>query len=72
MGMNRKGHYRGQPLVDLYTPRDPLPLEPLLISEGPEPPPPRRAPHEAGCWCVECWNAGLRYGEWLKAKNLEW
>lgn len=32
---------------------------------------PRIAPHEAGCWCVSCWNAGLRYGEWLEQKRLE-
>lgn len=59
-------------LLDLHTEPDPPLLEPLLISEGPEAPPSRRAPHEAGCWCVACWNAGLEYGEYLKAKGLEW
>ena len=26
--------------------------------------------HPRGCWCVECWNTGLRYGEYLKAKSI--
>lgn len=59
-------------LVDLHCDPAKLPPEPLLISEGPLVPPPRPAPHEAGCWCVECWNAGLRFGEYLRAKRLEW
>jgi hypothetical protein len=70
--MNRKGHYRGQPLIDLTCDPKDLPPEPLSPTGGPLLPEPRRPPHEAGCWCVACWQAGLAYGEYLKAKNLEW
>jgi hypothetical protein len=27
-------------------------------------------PHPRGCWCVECWNAGVRYADYAKAKRL--
>ncbi len=27
-------------------------------------------PHAQGCWCVECWNAGVRYSDYLKAKAV--
>jgi len=37
------------------------PLEPERI---------RRSRHAAGCNCIDCWNAGLRYGEYLKQKRL--
>ena len=54
--------------------------ERALLNElyGPRPtgdsiPPPARslASHPAGCGCVECWNAGVRYGDYLKSKRLE-
>jgi hypothetical protein len=62
-------------LVDLYTPmsdHDKLvlqkvyglaPLEPNAIE--------RRPLHESGCMCLECWDAGLKYGEYLHNKRME-
>lgn len=35
---------------------------------APEPKPP---PHPAGCWCVECHNAGVRYADYLAAKSAQ-
>jgi len=26
--------------------------------------------HSASCLCVDCWNAGVRYSDYLKAKRL--
>lgn len=42
--MNKRGHYKPAPLVDLTCDPSELPLEPLRISEGPEAPPPRERP----------------------------
>jgi len=33
--------------------------------------PPPKVRHSDGCLCVECHNAGLRYGDWLKQKRLD-
>jgi hypothetical protein len=61
-----KGHYRHQSAVDLSAPL------PAGIAGEPVPPvEPRRPAHEAGCWCIECWNAGIEYGIYLQAKRLE-
>jgi len=27
-------------------------------------------PHRRGCWCQACWQAGLEYGDYLKAKAV--
>lgn len=32
---------------------------------------PRRPPHEAGCFCNTCFNAGIEYGIYLQNKRLE-
>ena len=32
---------------------------------------PRRPPHEAGCGCIECWNAGIEYSIYLQNKRLQ-
>jgi hypothetical protein len=55
-------------LIDLHSDAAMAAIEKL----EPSPPPaqPRVAPHAPGCWCTPCWNAGLRYGEYLKAKRL--
>ena len=50
------------------------PLPASVLGEGPLLPnaPEHRAPrHPARCECTDCWNAGLRYGEYLKQKELE-
>lgn len=60
-----KGHYRHEVPIDLEAP---LPLQPL--GRGPLLAEPRRPAHVQGCGCLECWNEGLRYGEWLKQKKL--
>src|SRR6185503_17741094 len=26
--------------------------------------------HPRGCWCPRCWEAGIRYGDYLKEKKL--
>jgi hypothetical protein len=39
-----------------------------LIEVGPIP---KISRHSDDCWCVDCWNAGLRYGDYLKQKGLE-
>jgi hypothetical protein len=26
--------------------------------------------HPRGCWCLRCWDTGLRYGDYLKAKRI--
>lgn len=61
-------------LVDLVTPLTDYDLAVLrnVYGQGPlEPNAVERRPlHKAGCACIECWNAGLRYGEYLKAKGL--
>lgn len=62
-------------LVDLYTPLTDYdkrvmdkvwgtgPLEPSAVE--------RRPLHKAGCWCEECWNAGLDYGIYLHNKRMQ-
>lgn len=61
-----RGHYRHETPLDLNAP-----LPAGIAGEAPVPREPRRPPHEAGCWCVECWNAGLQYADYLQAKRLE-
>lgn len=40
-------------------------------SEPPSSPPaPRPPPHPAGCWCTECWQAGIETAEYLQKKRL--
>ncbi len=60
-----KPRYRHAPLIDFEAP---LPecakAAPLPLVEG------RKPVHPPGCDCTECWNAGLRYGDWLKQKQL--
>jgi hypothetical protein len=56
-------------LIDLNAPLEDL--EPLQVWEGPLLPEPKCPTHIAGCGCMECWNQGLRYGEYLKAKRLQ-
>jgi len=55
-------------LIDLEAPLEDL--EPLQVWEGPLLPEPRPSAHHPGCWCVRCWNMGLEYGEYQKAKTL--
>lgn len=61
-----KPRYRHEPLIDFDAPlpecAKSTPLPPVEM---------RRLTHPAGCGCIECWNSGLRYGEWLKQKQLE-
>ena len=50
------------------------PLPASVLGEGPLLPnaPEHRAPrHPARCDCMECWNAGQRYAEYLEQKRLE-
>jgi hypothetical protein len=61
-----KGRYRHEIPLDLHAA---LPecakgtqLEPAL---------PRPSPHEPGCWCLICWNAGIEYGIYLHNKRME-
>jgi hypothetical protein len=61
-----KSRYRHEPPLDL---RAPLPAG--IAGERPAPKEPRKPLHAPGCWCSECWNAGLIYGEYLKARRLE-
>jgi hypothetical protein len=63
--MNKRGHYRGQSLIDLTCSPDELPAEPAHVIREP-----RRPPHEAGCFCVECHNAGVRYADYLAQKSM--
>lgn len=57
---------------DLWDWTRPLAEHPLPpLGTGPLLAEPRRPSHVSGCGCVECWNAGLRYGEYLKQKKLE-
>jgi hypothetical protein len=51
-------------LLDLSAPA-PGESTPLLPIE------PRRPPHEAGCWCSICWQAGLEYADYLQKKRLQ-
>jgi hypothetical protein len=34
------------------------------------PPEARRPAHVQGCACMDCWNAGQRYADYLKARRL--
>ena len=43
-----------------------LPPQPAVVLAEP-----RKPPHEAGCACIECWDAGLRYAEYLQAKSAQ-
>lgn len=60
----KHSHYRHEPAVDLSAP-----------APGVEPPlapvEPRRPPHEAGCFCLRCWSAGLEYADYLQKKRLQ-
>ncbi len=31
---------------------------------------PEKPRHPRRCWCAECWNEGLRVGEYLRNRNL--
>jgi hypothetical protein len=63
MSKGRRNHYRHEPLVNFDAPLPPQPAAPARSE-------PRVAPHAAGCWCTACFNAGLRFGEYLKQKRL--
>lgn len=34
-------------------------------------PDPRPSPHDPGCWCLRCWNAGIEYGVYLHNKRMK-
>ncbi len=56
---------------ELLQTRDSEPmLEPLSPTGGPLTPEPRKPPHAAGCFCTDCWQAGLEMGEYLQKKRL--
>jgi hypothetical protein len=51
-----------------------------LLDQGPAvespsvetlPSPSREKRHPSSCTCEPCWNAGVRYGDYLKSKALE-
>ena len=61
-----KARYKHEPLVDLSAPL------PECAKSKPLPEPePRPSPHEPGCWCLRCWNAGIEYGVYLHNKRME-
>jgi hypothetical protein len=60
-----KTRYRGQSLISWDCSPAELPQEPAPVLAEP-----RKPPHAAGCWCIECWQAGLDSSEYLKAKRI--
>lgn len=40
-----------------------VPDEPVTLA-------PSHPAHPSNCWCVECWNAGVRMADYLKNRNL--
>jgi hypothetical protein len=61
-----KTRYRGQSLISWDCSPAELPQEPAAVLAEP-----RKPPHPAGCWCVECNNAGVQYADYLKAKSAQ-
>lgn len=59
-------------LVDLHSDEAALAVELLSFpGAGPLLPEPRPQPHEHGCWCVRCHNAGGYYADYLHNKRME-
>jgi len=62
-----RGHYRHEPAISFDCQASDIPVDqtpPPLVA-------PRRPPHEAGCGCIECWNAGIEYSIYLQNKRLQ-
>jgi len=61
-----KGHYRHELAISFDCQASDIPVD----QTPPTPVEPRRPPHEAGCWCVRCHNAGLQYADYLQQKRM--
>ena len=69
----KRPRYKGQALVDLDTPLTDYDKLVLMKVYGLDPPrpQPRRPNHSNGCACIDCWNAGIEYGIYLRNKRLK-
>jgi hypothetical protein len=71
--LSKRGHYKGQSLVDLVMPLTDYDKSVMAKVQGKDPPlpEPRPSPHAPGCWCVRCWDAGMQYAHYLEQKRSQ-